>query len=113
MSLKLSLDDDATQQCHVNGARLSLRVVAALLTLWIGGGPLGSQASDQGSAASASKEPPAASHQKDGQKEGHKEGPKEKESQKEGEGKQAGYRFGTMCGPPPSLALGSGIASYS
>lgn len=87
MSPKPSLDDDVTQQCHVNGARLSLRVAAALLTLWIGGGPLVSQASDQGPATSAPKEPPAASHQKDGQKEGHKEGPKEKESQKEGEGK--------------------------
>ncbi|HSE59872.1 MAG TPA: BON domain-containing protein [Nitrospiraceae bacterium] len=84
MSPKPSLDDDATQQSYVTGARFSIRIAAALLALLIAGGPSGSLATDQGPAG-ASKEPPAASHQKESQKE--KDSHKEKDSQKEGEGK--------------------------
>jgi hyperosmotically inducible protein len=87
MSLIRSLEDDSTQRSGVNRTRRSIWVAAMLLTLLTAGGPLRSQAADQGTAGSSSKEPPAASHQKEGQKEGHKETQKEKESQKEGEGK--------------------------
>lgn len=85
MSPKPSLDDNAPPQSHVTGARFSIRVAAALLTLLIAGSPSGSLAADQGPAGAASKEPPAASHQKESQKE--KDSHKEKDSQKESEGK--------------------------